>query len=234
LLVNRPFRGVSGALLSRFTPEGDVCLPGGTLKIYPDPDNGPVAEVLAEHPDRFLGWVFVNPKGNKDPLKEMDIWMDHPGFIGVKAHPFWHRYAPKALIPVAEKAAEKGMPLLIHPGFGVHGDFLPLADELPELKLILAHAGFPCYGDTWEIIKRRPNIYVDLSADAYVDDKVTRNAVEALGSDRCLFGSDGPFGAVDADGLFDNGFIKRRLEGLFSDRLVRETILGGNFQSLIS
>jgi predicted TIM-barrel fold metal-dependent hydrolase len=234
LLVHRPFRAFSGMLLSRFTPDGDICLPGGTLKIYPDPDNGPVADVLAEYPDRFLGWIFVNPRGNNDPLKELALWANYPGFIGIKAHPFWHRYAPVELLPVAEKAAERGMPLLIHPGFGSHGDFIPLADELPELKLILAHAGFPCYRDTWETIRTRPNICVDLSADAYVDEKVTRAAVEALGADRCIFGSDGPFGAVDVDGFFDNGFIKGRLEGLFPDRQVRDKILGGSFRTLIS
>ncbi|HCY84558.1 MAG TPA: hypothetical protein DHV36_05420 [Desulfobacteraceae bacterium] len=234
LLLHRPLRGLSKKLLTRFTPQGDICLPSGTLKIYPDPDNAPVARALTEYPDRFLGWIFVNPKGKNDPVKEMERWAEHPGFIGIKAHPFWHRYAPGQLLPVAQKAAEQGMPLLIHPGFGDHGDFLPLADELPELKLILAHAAFPCYKDTWELIRNRPNICVDLSADAYVDETVTRCVVAELGAERCIFGSDGPFGAVDTDGFFDNGFIKRRLEALFRERRAAERIMGGNICEWIS
>ncbi|WDP92333.1 MAG: amidohydrolase [Desulfobacter sp.] len=234
LLIHRPLRGIAERLLTRFTPEGDIRLPSGPLKIYPAPDNAPVAAALAEYPDRFLGWIFVNPQGNHDPLDEMDRWAGCPGFIGIKAHPFWHRYAPEALLPVAEKAAAKGMPLLIHPGFGTHGDFMPLANELPELKLILAHAAFPGFKDGWETIRHRQNIYVDLSADAYVDEAITRSAVDALGAERCIFGSDGPFGTKDPDGLFDNGFIKGRLAVMFPNRSIRERILGGNFQDMIS
>jgi hypothetical protein len=36
---------------------------------------------------------------------------DKPGFIGVKAHPFWHRSPPAELLPVAVELANIGKPM---------------------------------------------------------------------------------------------------------------------------
>ncbi len=61
----------------------------------------------------------------------VDRWKDSPGFIGIKAHPFRHRYPPRELAPVAERAHQLGRPLLIHLGFGEHGDIGELIDKFP-------------------------------------------------------------------------------------------------------
>ncbi len=233
-LVNRPLRWAAKMLSARFSDKGEVILPGKNLAIYPDPDNEPVAEALAARPDRFLGWIFVNPCGKNNPIDEFEKYRETDGFIGIKAHPFWHRYAPEKLLPVAEKAAGQGVPLLIHVGFGDHGDFQPLLRELPELKLILAHSGFPCFKDTWQIILPHKNVMVDLSADAYLNGATTRHVVEFLGVERCLFGSDGPYGNTADDGYFDNGFIKRRIESIFPDKGVQNQLLRDNFLEVIS
>jgi len=136
-------------------------------------------------------------------------------------------------MPVAAKAAEAGMPLLIHVGFDAHGEFMPLVEEIPNLKLILAHAGFPAYSDTWRIIQDTQNIYVDLSADAYVNGKVTRQVVDKLGADRCLFGTDGPYGHHADDNLFNNGYIKNRIESLFPNKQIQRQLLGEIFREMI-
>lgn len=233
-LTHRFGRGLAKRMTANFTSEGDLVFPIGNVRIYRDPENEPVAEAISSQPDRFLGWIFVNPRGQHDPIEELEKWKYHKGFVGVKAHPFWHRYPPKELLPIAEKASEAGFPLLIHAGFGDHGDFQQLSDNLPNLKLILAHAGFPEYSDTWKIIRNRSGIWIDLSADAYVNLKTTRNAVEFLGVDRCLFGTDGPYGKVSNDKLFDNGFLKRRIESLFPDQGIQKRLLGDNFSDIIS
>ena len=233
ILTHGSVRGIAKRLMTRFTSKGDIILPKGPLRVYQDPDNRSVANVLASHPQHFLGWIFVNPQGENDPVEEYEKWKAQEGYIGIKAHPFWHRYSPKELMPIADIAAKEKIPLLIHTGFDDHGDFLPLIDQLPELKLILAHTGFPNYKDTWELIRNRPNVYIDLSADAYVDDKITQCAVEYLGAERCLFGTDGPYGMTDADGFFNNGFIKHRVQRLFPDQRVQKKLLGDNFIQLI-
>lgn len=230
-LSHRALRPFARLLAAHFTPAGDIVVLGKTYHIYPDPDNDAVFRTVAAHPDRFLGWVFINPHGQNDPVAELKRWEDHPAFVGVKAHPFWHRYPPVDLAPVAARLAALCKPLLIHAGFGAHGDFLPLVRTVPGLKLILAHAGFPTYAETWEAIQDT-RICVDLSQTYYVNDVLTRAAVAALGPERCLFGTDGPYGFADAQGIYDYGFIKRRLERLFPDRSVLAKLLGGNFRAL--
>jgi predicted TIM-barrel fold metal-dependent hydrolase len=65
-----------------------------------------------------------------------------------------------------------------------------------------------------------------------VSARATRRAVEILGVERCLYGTDGPYGYQAADGKFDFGFIKARLDRLFPDAGARRRLLGGNFAEL--
>ncbi len=229
LLTHRSLRGLAKLLVANFDKEGNVKIPGGIIEIYKDPDNEPVFQTVKDHPNRFIGWIFVNPRGSKDQVQELEKWKDEPGFIGVKAHPFWHRYPPIELLPVAERVAEIGKPLIIHVGFGADGNYHALVKQVPNLKIILAHTGFPCYSDTWKEIKDNKNIMVDLAARAYVDSKITHQVVEYLGEDRVLFGTDGPYGHKGEDGKFDYGYIKRRIEELFPDPGVQKMLLGENF-----
>ena len=232
-LTHRSFRFLAKILASNFTPEGDIKIPTGIFHIYPNPDNAPVFQAVADNPDRFLGWVFINPQEGEDQIQELNKWKNNPGFIGVKAHPFWHRYQPIELLPVADQLCSIEKPLLIHAGFDANGDYDVLLEKAPDLKLILAHAGFPLYSDTWEKIRNNANVYVDLSQTSYLNDRTTWQAVEYLGVEKCLFGSDGPYGVHGDDGLFDYSFIKRRIEKLFPDKGVQKRLLGENFLELI-
>lgn len=232
-LTHSSFRFLAKVLAANFTSEGDIKLPTGIFHLYPNPKNEPIFQAVADKPDRFLGWVFVNPQGGTDQIQELNKWKDKPGFIGVKAHPFWHRYQPVELLPVAVQLAKMEKPLLIHAGFDAHGDYDVLLQKVPDLKLILAHAGFPLYSDTWNKIKNNKNVYVDLSQTSYLNDRTTWQAIEYLGVERCLFGSDGPYGVHGDDNLFDYSFIKRRIERLFPDKEIQKKLLGENFLELI-
>ncbi len=229
LLFHRSTRWLARLLAARFTDDGAIKLPAGNFPVYPDPDNALVFDAVDKNPDRFLGWIFVNPRGKNDPVEEYDRWKDHPGVVGVKAHPFWHQYPPAALVPVARQAATDKRPLLIHVGFGEHGRFEELVDQVPDLKLILAHAGFPEYPQTWPKIINNKNILVDVSQSSYVGEKILARVVRALGVDRCCFGTDGPFGFHDDQDTFDMCLIKKRIEKLLPDQKDRQKVLGGNF-----
>ena len=231
-LTHRTFRFLAKMLAANFTPEGDIKIPTGIFELYQNPQNEPVFQAIEDNPVRFLGWVFVNPRGDADQLQELIKWKDRPGFIGVKAHPFWHRYPPIELLPVAVELAKIGKPLLIHAGFDNHGDYEVLLREVPGLKLVLAHAGFPLYADTWKKIKNNKNVYVDLSQSSYLNAHTTRQAVDDLGATRVLFGTDGPYGVHGDDDLFDYAFLKRRIERLFPDNAIQKKILGENFLEL--
>lgn len=233
ILESRRLRRLGQLLVANFTPQGGIKILGRPFQIVTDPDNGAVFDVVRRHPDRFLGWVFVNPRGRLDPLDELGKYRDEPGFIGVKAHPFWHRFAPVELLPVARELAELDKPLLIHCGFGQEGDYEALLAQVPELKLVLAHTGFPGYSDTWKTVLSLANVYLDLSQTSYVSEKATQESVARLGPDRLLFGTDGPYGFHDKEGRYDYGFIKRRIERLFPDKGARRRLLGENFAELV-
>ncbi len=233
LLENRFLRGIGKALISNFTDKGDLKILGTPYPITTDPDNKKVFDTVEKHPDKFLGWVFVNPRGKKSQVDELEKYQDQKGFIGVKAHPFWHHFPPVELEPVAGRLAKIGKPLLIHTGFEEEGNFEALLKKVPDLKLILAHAGFPGYADTWKKIKPMKNVYLDLSQTSYTSETATRSAVEFIGEDRLFFGTDGPYGFHGPEHQYDYGFIKRRIDRMFPDTSVRERLLGKNFADLV-
>lgn len=230
---HRPLRFIAKAMSNSFTSEGNIKLPTGIFQIHSSPKNEAIFQAIDKNPDRFLGWVFINPLDEKDQVQEFGKWKDHPGFIGVKAHPFWHRYEPIELLPVAEQLSKIGKPLLIHAGWGSHGNYDVLLKNLPDLKLLLAHAGFPLYSETWNKIKNYKNVYIDLSQSSYLNDRMTKEAVDYLGVEKCLFGTDGPYGVHGNDNLFDYSFIKRRIDKLFPDKEIKKRLLGENFLEFI-
>jgi predicted TIM-barrel fold metal-dependent hydrolase len=215
------------------TPEGDLRLSGKVVSIYGRPDNEGVARLVAAHPGRFRGWIFLNPRNNPGVLDELERWRSAPGMIGIKLHPHWHDYRTEILGPVLRRAEELGLPALIHLGFRRRGDFRAICREHPALKVISAHAGFPFYQDLWAYRGAHPNLYVDLSSP-YIDEALARAAVHAMGPERCLYGTDAPYGFHEADGSYDYGEIRRWVERMPVSAAARERILGDNFREIVA
>ena len=224
-----------GRILYRSTVHrsGRVSFLSPSAPIYPEPDNDAVERAFSAHPHKFVGWIFLNPSA-KPPVEEAERRFRNPGWIGVKAHPFWHRYPVAALDDVAALCQEREKPMLVHLGAGAgRGDFRRLPKRFPRLKLVYAHAGIPWYGTLWDDAIRRENVFVDLSSP-YLDKALRHRALRALGASRCLYGSDGPYGYPGRDGGYDHGAILRQISqaGLAAQDLDR--VLGGNFNSLVA
>jgi len=213
------------------TDEGDLRLSGRVYAIYPRPDNAAVAEVLAEHPTRFLGWIFLNPRAGVG-LGELERWRHLPGFIGVKLHPHWHGWPLVDAIPIARRCAELGLPILVHLGFGARGDWRVLVDAAPTLRLIFAHAGIPHYDRMWGAIRDDARLAIDVSSP-YLDEALVRDAVRAVGPARVLYGTDAPYGFHGADGGYDYGAIRGWIERLPGTARDLDRILGGNALALL-
>lgn len=215
------------------TPEGDLKLDGKVIPIYSRPDNEGVARLVAAYPARFLGWIFLNPRNNPRVLDELERWRSVPGMIGVKLHPHWHDYRTEILDPVLRRAEELRLPVLIHLGFRKRGDFRSMCERFPRLTVISAHAGFPFYKDLWAYKGAYPNLYVDLSSP-YIDEALARAAVEAMGPERCLYGTDAPYGFHEADESYDYGEIKRWVERMPVSSAAREAMFGGTFREILA
>jgi len=217
---------------STLTRDGNLKLHGQVIPIYQLPDNDAVARVLELHPDRFQGWIFLNPRADAAVLDTLERYRAVDGFVGVKLHPHWHDYRTELLDPVLQRCEELGLPALVHLGFGARGDFRAMLQRHPRLKLISAHAGFPFFQDLWRYAGDFPNLYVDLSSP-YLNEALVRRTVAAVGPERCLYGTDAPYGFEAADHSYDYGEIKGWVERLPLSSVHREAILGSNYLSLV-
>jgi predicted TIM-barrel fold metal-dependent hydrolase len=219
---------VEGVHRTTLTSDGQVRVSGLEVRIVRLPDNASVAALCARKPDRFRGWIFLNPKDDPKVLDELERWRGEPGMIGIKMHPHWHDYLSELCVPVVRRAAELGLPVLVHLGFRQRGDYRALAEKVPSARIVAAHAGFPHYDDLWRAAKDLPNLRIDLSSP-YLDEPLVRAAVAAIGPERCLYGTDAPYGFHQPDGTYDYGAIRGWVERLPVSARLRERILGDNF-----
>lgn len=216
-----------------YTTDGDLVLRGKLIRIYPVPDNQAVADVIAACPERFVGWIFLNPAVLEDPVEELERWRQVPGFIGVKLHPFWHRWPIEAALPIARRCEELRLPVLIHLGFGERGRWQVLVDACPRLRLLFAHAGMPWFGRMWDAIRDNPNLHLDVSSP-YLDEKLVRRAIAAVGPERSLYGTDAPYGFPATDHSYDYTRIKTWVERLPCRSSDIDRVLASNARTLIA
>jgi uncharacterized protein len=214
--------------------------------------NEDVRDAVAQNPDRFIGFVGVDPT-NDDPTKlraAIRVAVSEWGFRGVG------EFANVDLLDsrceaVYETCVETQVPLLIHTGvplpsmllrFGHPFGLDEVAHRYPELTIVAAHLGVPWFMETIAVAVRHPNVYVDISALPTFNAKMIRPLIalcldKGLG-DRLLFGSDFPL--VDpADYVrrirsASPGRVLSRLTGLprLTPRL-RDMLLGGNAMRLL-
>lgn len=233
-LMASPLCGCAAWLERSFHDQnGDLRLRGKTYRIYAEPDNAPVASLLQSHPDRFLGWIFLNPRAQDDPREELERWRQVPGFVGVKLHPHWHGYAIEAALPIAARCEELGLPILIHLGFGARGDWRVLRARFPRLHIVCAHAGMPHFGRIWRHIRDDPRLHMDLSSP-YLSEGLARRAVAVVGPERALFGTDAPYGFPGADRSYDYTRIRGWIERMPYRAAEIERMLGGNVEELLA
>ena len=213
---------------SLVTGKGQFSILGKKYNIYPVPDNDFVQKAMNAYPDRFLGWIFINPAAS-DPIKEIEKYISKPGWIGVKCHLFWHQYSTKLLDGAAALCNEKKKAMILHHGVDDgQGDYKYLPERYPDLNIIYAHASVPFFYSSWEYIKEKPNVYVDLSGP-YLDEKTRNRAVEILGPGKCIYGTDGPYGYEDSEGNYDRSVVLEEIYRLPVSDPEKEKILSGNF-----
>ncbi|MEW5550704.1 amidohydrolase family protein [Peribacillus frigoritolerans] len=227
LILNVPQIGLG--IYDGLVKDGYLKLYGNSYKIFTKPDNDIVATAIDRFPDRFLGWVAVNPMIDVS-VEEVELYLNKPGFIGVKAHPFMHEYNIKALDPVAAMCETKGIPMIIHLS-SEPDSYKYLPENYPELKLIYAHAGLPFWKKLWNYVKNQPNVFVDTSSD-YLNPSIVKKAVESLGYRKVLYGCDGPYGMKKFN-EYDYLTKKSWVDSLQIPDNQKEYILGKNFLALI-
>jgi predicted TIM-barrel fold metal-dependent hydrolase len=151
-----------------------------------------VARLVANRPDRFLGFAFVHPARDRGRIAEMvrEAVVAH-GFVGIKVH----RYDARITREICEVARAHALPVL----YDVMGEVSAvelLATEYPDVQFIIPHLG--SFADDWRAqhalidpLVRHANIFADTSGVRRFD--LLAQAVRRAGARKFLFGSDGPW-----------------------------------------
>lgn len=170
--------------------------------------NDQIIETVRKHPDNFVGQCFVNPAFPKEALDEIDRCID-AGMVGLKAYT-QVKINDSLFYPIIEKCIDLKMIILMHaecqlgvggyrmkydinrpPSTSIPEDFVDIAARYPEAMFQYAHIGG---GFDWEyackLLKASPNVWVDTSGSNN-EEYMIDFALETLGEDRLLFGSDG-------------------------------------------
>jgi predicted TIM-barrel fold metal-dependent hydrolase len=171
-----------------------------------------VAAYVAQHPDRLVGFLSVDPTqpGWRDELiaGHQDLKMK-----GIKLLPMYAGFDPDSpeLDYLWQYATKHGLPVLLHTGT-TFIDKAPLAytkpylidnvaRRFPDVKIIMAHLSHPYEGECAVVIRKHANVYADCSALHYRPFQFYHSLmlVQEYGVwDKVLFGSDYPFTTVDA------------------------------------
>jgi len=103
----------------------------------------------------------------------------------------WKKYACPGFIEILEYAREFDMVVNMHPSDPQ--DMLELCKAMPGIKLVWAHfSGYGWIDDEIDLLKNFDNVYFDISAHGTDRDGTLRYAIDRIGCDRLLFGTDYP------------------------------------------
>ena len=195
-------------------------------------DDTYVAEYVAAHPDRLIGFLSVDPTQD-GWQEEMRHGHRELGLKGIKLLSMYAGFYPHdpRLDPLWQYAGDNQLPVLLHTGTTFvaqapidctlprHLD--PVATKYPDVKIVMAHLSHPYEGECVAVIRKHPNVYTDVSALHYRPFQFYNSLmlVQEYGVwHKLLFGSDYPFTTIDAS-IAGIRSLNEMLEGTALPRL---------------
>lgn len=167
-----------------------------------------ISRYVREHPEKLIGAVGIDPTNLSEAMEDLASANQQFGLKAVTVSPAAQDFHPadSRAMQVFAEAARLGMPVLFHQGvhFSSAGkmEFArpslvdEVARDLPQLKIVIAHLGYPWVEETIVLLGKHPNVFADISGLLHR----SWHAYNALLSafqygviDKLLFGSDFPF-----------------------------------------
>ena len=189
-------------------------------------------EAAERHPElRF--YAVLNPQDNAS-WNQVEALLDHPRCSGVKLHPRWNHWS---LDDYGERVFaflnERGALVSTHTGNpGCEPErFIPFANKYADVRLILAHLGHDEVDDTRDRqikaieASTQGNVWVDTSSSKSVTSRLIEHAVERIGAERIVFGTDTP--------LYFSPMQKARIAYAPISEEAKRKILRNNAHSLL-
>jgi predicted TIM-barrel fold metal-dependent hydrolase len=215
-----------------------------------DLQNGWYVDWIRRHPGRLIGFAAVQPSGGRASIDALERALDCglcgigellPAGLGSFVGDTWWRR-------VFDVAAARRLPVTLHatdpqagPAAGPPtppADIVRLAREFSEVPIILAHwgGGLAFRASAAEDGPLPPNLYFDTAASPLLyDSSVFRRALDLVGADRIIFGSDYPLILYPREGR-KPGFLRflGEIAGAALTDGEREAILGANIRRLLA
>lgn len=180
----------------------------------------------------------VSPLSSLRPsLQQVEAWLVAKQIHGLKFYPGYEYFYPAdaSLRPYLELLVKYNRPAIFHSGDtysgvpkaklkyaqAIHID--DLATELPELKIVMAHFGYPFITEAAEVCYKNKNVYVDCSGfvygaftpdqQAHFRDVIKQFILISNARDRIIFGTDWPIGEQlsylqTIQSIFGEDFVK--------------------------
>jgi len=168
--------------------------------------NDEVARIAAKSGDKLIPFAGVDPNAGKDAVAELRRAVKDLGMRGLKVHSSANSVYindGRKMYPIYDFCEEARIPVLFHTGTTGLGDCeikyskTELVDEVcqsfPDLKVIMAHFGWPWPDVAIAIALRNPNAFIDVSGwkPKYIPQSVIPY-LNGILQDRFLFGTDYP------------------------------------------
>jgi len=249
--------GTAAALADRWVAELDCHHVARAALIASVPgDAASVAEAVERHPQRFVGFFMVDPT-RADAAPQAAAAIESQGMRAICLFPAMHHCRvdderARALFEVA--ATKPGTAVFVHCGvlsvgvrrklglpsafdirFGNPLDLHAVAGRYPTVPIIIPHFGAGLLREALMVADLCPNILFDTSSsNSWIKyhpgltlADVFRRALDVLGPNRLMFGSDSSF--------FPRGWVKEvyeqqsaALDEIGAGPAVHEQIFGGN------
>jgi predicted TIM-barrel fold metal-dependent hydrolase len=194
--------------------------------------NDQTHQLMQSHPGGITGFCHLNPTLGARAVWEETERCVARGFRGLKLE-IANNAADTCMRPLME-AARKHMLVVLQHAWSMTKigerafhtdpeDVATLAQRFPDVRIIMAHLT-GCGIRGVQAVKRCPNVFVDTSGAA-PEAGIVEYAVDQLGADRILYGSDAP--------IRDFGVAIARITGSRLDAKTQRKILHDNAAALL-
>ena len=168
--------------------------------------NDEIARIAEKSKERLVPFAGVDPNSGREAVSELKRAVGKLGMRGLKVHSSANSVYlndRRLMFPIYEFCQDASVPVLFHTGTTGLGDCEmkyskpELLDEVcqafPDLKVVMAHFGWPWPDVAIAIALRNPNVFIDVSGwkPRYIPHSMIPYLNGPL-QDRFLFGTDYP------------------------------------------
>jgi predicted TIM-barrel fold metal-dependent hydrolase len=178
-------------------------------------------QAARDYPERIIPFIYFDPRYEEDGLEEIDRCMEKAGDV-IKGVKVGHQFAvARYMYPMMEKAQEYGLPVGIHSDCKVTGHpyiIGDLANSFPKVSTIILHMGGRTSAAaemlSIKMAEKNANVWLETS---FSNPYPIKKAVEILGPDRIMFGSD----SSNAPSGYGGGFERQAYNILIHSHSIR-------------